>query len=127
MRRAVDVTASWAESGTQRLGALLQYALDHQERLLVALVALILLAPVVIIAGTWKYEQATGAHAVGAETERPWRYLMLCEQCGHRERLSESPHNAREKVAGLYECPKCGAFKVSRTRRGSLSLTPGGP
>ena len=126
MQRMADMTTSWASWGLQWVALVLQFARDHRERMFVFLVPLILLAPVVIVAGTWRYEQAVRTPVIGTQAERPWRYLLVCEKCGHRERLTESPHQTRAKQAGFFECPQCGAFMASSYRRGSLALPPGG-
>jgi len=103
-----------------------QAARAHYQRLLVFLIPLILLAPAAIVAGTWRHREALRAEIVTAEPEQVWRYLLVCGECQHRQRLSDSPHRTWEKKDGLFRCPQCEAFMADCYRRGSLSLPPGG-
>lgn len=126
MRRVAETTASWMIPVLQRVAIVVQAARAHYERLLVFLIPLILLAPAAIFAGTWRHREAVRAETITAEPEQAWRYVLVCGQCQHRERLSDSPHRTREKQDGLFRCPQCGAFMADCYRRTSLSLPPGG-
>jgi hypothetical protein len=110
----------------QRVAFVAQAARAHRERLLVFLIPLILLAPAAIVAGTWRHREVVRAQVVTAEPEQAWRYLLVCGQCQHRERLTESPHRTWDKENGLFRCPQCAAFMADCYRRGSLTVPPGG-
>ncbi|MCK4340519.1 MAG: hypothetical protein KAY37_02200 [Phycisphaerae bacterium] len=74
---------------------------------------------------TWSWRSAGQAHGT-ADSEQAWRYLIVCEQCGYRQRTSEHPVHTLEQRAGRLRCPECNRFKAAWFRRGSLAMPPGG-
>ena len=60
------------------------------------------------------------------DVDQAWRYLVVCEACGHRVRVLDHPARTWPREGSMLKCPACGEFKATWYRRGSQSVPPGG-
>ncbi len=58
--------------------------------------------------------------------EAPYRFLMICSDCGRRERLVQAPTRVFTQVGQAFECPACGEPTLIAYRRGGQAMPPGG-
>jgi hypothetical protein len=80
------------------------------------------------------FAAATGLTRNGAPPQPPkfveatdnWRYVLVCESCGHHARTVDHPDRGLPQHNGMYQCPQCGQFKAACYRRGSQTVPPGG-
>ncbi|MGD8451581.1 MAG: hypothetical protein PVJ57_07155 [Phycisphaerae bacterium] len=124
MRRFVDIAVDRLRT-LQDLGA--QTAVfvrtDRRLRILFILSAVVVL---VLVAGFyWTFFGGAEATPAG-DADDAWRYLVVCSNCGYRERCTEHPAHHLEQRHGALKCPKCGEFKAAWYRRGGQALPPGG-
>jgi len=83
------------------------------------------LVPCVGIYGATSLHGHATPHAHATATA-PWRYVVLCDHCGARQRMAESPLQTLSVDGHKLQCPECARFKASWYRRGGLSVPPGG-
>ncbi len=97
------------------------------DRRATAMLAVVVAVAVLCSGGLWLASGAgESTSAIGRTREPSWRYLIVCAECGHRQRMADSPHDSFENRNGLLQCPQCTRFAMSWYRRGSLSIPPGG-
>jgi hypothetical protein len=106
-----------------QLAALVRAQRRQRAAAIVAAAVLIVLLGIGSVALVrWRAGHTPGA----ADIEHAWRYLVVCEHCGHRERTIENPAREWPKKKSRLKCPACGEFKAAWYRRGSQAVPPGG-
>ncbi len=102
-----------------------QWATEREFRLALAVgVAVLVLLPIVGTFCLWRTSPPTWQPTNSAD--QPWRYLLVCPECGYRAHTLEHPRQTLEHVGGRLRCPECGALSALAYRRGGQSLPPGG-
>jgi hypothetical protein len=86
----------------------------------------VIAAALLLVGGAWLSRDGEPQSAARLASGDGWRFLVVCRDCGHRERTSDSPSRQFERRGGLLRCPACESFGASWYRRGGLSLPPGG-
>lgn len=83
------------------------------------------LVPFVLVFGLMQAPAARPGLAVAA-ADAPYRFLVVCSECGHRARSLRAPACALAQQDRGYQCPECGRFAAQVYRRGGQVVPPGG-
>ena len=128
MRRSLEIAGDSSRTIVVRTGQFILALRARRELWIVTLVATMIVVALLVtgVICIWRPSGATTATAGAVDAEQAWRYLVVCQQCGHRERTLEHPARTLDKQNGLLRCPACGRFTAAWFRRGSQSLPPGG-
>lgn len=94
--------------------------------MLIAGCAGLVVAVGLFVAGLFCLHRSGRPALVTAADQEPWRYLIVCQACGHRARTLSHPARSLEQQNGLLRCPACGEFAMSWYRYGGQTLPPGG-
>ena len=124
MRRELEIAIDGLGTFRDRAAQMLMI-LRAQRRLWPAVVAVAALVVLLVtVAAVWAW--CSDGPVAAADADRAWRYLLVCNGCGHREHPVEHPARTLAQQNGLFKCPACGEFKAAWHRRGSQAVPPGG-